>query len=433
MNKKKIFQIIKEYSYFIWLIFLIFSTIFTTYFYDLNKKNQIKYLNKSLNNTYLLNSLKKITSELRPRYVSLEYIIKDGDTYESIIKKIDIPDKEKKLFLKSISKNKNIKILRPNQKIIFKIDKMNVPIILNFTIEINKKKNIFFERSLNEKKFVYKIIEKNLKKTLAYKEGAIKNSLYNAALKIGIKANIIIEFARLYGFQVDFQRDIWKNDSFQIIYEEFKNEEGKIIETGDIIYANLNIQNTDIQLYKFEYENNKIDYFDENGKSMKKTLMKTPINGARLSSPFGKRKHPILGFTKLHAGTDFAAPKGTPIMASGNGIILKAKWCGGGGNCVKIKHNSKYQTVYAHMSKFGRGIKKGVRVKQGQTIGYVGSTGLSTGPHLHYEVIENGRKINSQKLKLPSGKILKGKLRKKFEVNKIKIDVLKSELISKIN
>ena len=207
----------------------------------------------------------------------------------------------------------------------------------------------------------------------------------------------------------------------------------EIVDTGEIIFANLNLQSEDYQLYKHEYEKDKIDYFDENGKSVKKTLMKTPINGARLSSSFGKRKHPILGYTKMHTGTDFAAPQGTPIMASGDGKITKAGWCGGGGNCVKIKHNSTYQTVYAHMSKFGSGIKKGVRVKQGQIIGYVGSTGLSTGPHLHYEVIENGRKINSQKLKLPSGKILKGKERKKFEVNKIKIDVLKSNLIAKIN
>ena len=161
--------------------------------------------------------------------------------------------------------------------------------------------------------------------------------------------------------------------------------------------------------------------------------MKTPINGARLSSSFGKRKHPILGYTKMHTGTDFAAPKGTPIMASGDGKVLKAGWCGGGGNCIKIKHNSTYQTVYAHLSKFGRGVKKGVRVKQGQIIGYVGSTGLSTGPHLHYEVIENGKKINSQKLKLPSGKVLKGETRKKFELSKIKIDVLKSNLIAKFN
>ena len=236
----------------------------------------------------------------------------------------------------------------------------------------------------------------------------------------------------MYGFQVDFQRDIWKNDSFQIIYEEFLNDNGDIIDTGNIIFANLNLQNEDLKLYRYEYKKNKIDYFDENGKSMRKTLMKTPINGARLSSSFGKRKHPILGFTKMHTGTDFAAPIGTPILASGDGMVVRAQWCGGGGNCVKIKHNTVYQTVYAHMSKFGRGIKKGVKVKQGQIIGYVGSTGLSTGPHLHYEVIENGRKINSQKLKLPSGKILKGNERKNFEVNKIKIDVLKSELISKL-
>ena len=159
--------------------------------------------------------------------------------------------------------------------------------------------------------------------------------------------------------------------------------------------------------------------------------MKTPINGARLSSPYGMRKHPIDGFNKMHRGTDFAAPTGTPIMASGDGVIIKASWCGGGGNCVKIKHNSSYSTVYAHMSKFSILAKIGNRVKQGQIIGYVGSTGKSTGPHLHYEVIFNGKRINSQALKLPSGKILKGKLREDFEIKKIKTEVLKSELILK--
>ncbi len=161
--------------------------------------------------------------------------------------------------------------------------------------------------------------------------------------------------------------------------------------------------------------------------------MKTPINGARLSSSYGMRKHPILGYNKMHQGTDFAAPMGTPIMASGSGSILKAGWCGGGGNCVKIKHNNTYSTVYAHMSKFAKGIKKGIRVSQGQIIGYVGSTGMSTGPHLHYEVIKNGKKINSQTLKLPSGKKLDGKLREDFELAKIKINVLKSELINQLN
>ena len=426
--KKKI----KSLTHFIWLILLISIASIVTYFHESNKKSQYNNLKKTLNNIYFQKTITKITSELEDRYEEFEYIIKEGDNYESIINKIEIPKIEKKLFLETIKQNKKIKILRPNQIINFKIDKKDNPKIEKFVIEINKKKEINYTRDNKKNIFYSKIIEKNLTKIISYKESKITNSLYQTALNLKIKANIIIEFARLYGFQVDFQRDIWKNDSFQIIYEEFLNKDGKVIETGNIIFANLNLQNQDLKLYRHEYEKNKIDYFDENGKSMRKTLMKTPINGARLSSSFGKRKHPILGFTKMHTGTDFAAPTGTPILASGDGLITRAQWCGGGGNCVKIKHNRVYQTVYAHMSKFGRGIKKGARVKQGQIIGYVGSTGLSTGPHLHYEVIENGRKINSQKLKLPSGKILKGNQRKVFEVNKIKIDVLKSDLISKM-
>ena len=424
---------IKVYAYFIWLILLISISVLVINYYNQNKKNQVEYLIKSLDNIYLHKSLKNITSKLKPRYIKINYISKAGDTYESIINNLKINKIEKKLFLKSIAKHKSLKILRTGKKFFFKIDQMDKPKILEFKIETGKKNEMYFSRILDKEIFSSKLIEKNFSKEITYKEAVITNSLYNSAINLGIKPNVIIEFARLYGFQVDFQRDIWKNDSFQIIYEEFKNEKGNVVDTGDIIYANLNLQNTNLQLYKFEYEKNKIDYFDENGKSVRKTLMKTPINGARLSSSFGKRKHPILGYNKLHTGTDFASPKGTPIMASGDGIISRAKWCGGGGNCIKIKHNSVYQTVYAHLSKFGRGIKRGVRVKQGQIIGYVGSTGMSTGPHLHYEVIENGRKINSQKLKLPSGRILKGKDRNLFEVNKIKIDVLKSELISKIN
>ena len=429
---KKINRKIKPFSHFIWLILLILIVSFATYFFDNNKKKQSEIFKKTLDNIYLQKTFTKITSGLESRFITIDYKVKQGDTYENIINGISISKAEKKLFLKTVTKNNNLKILKLNQNLYFKIDKRNAPKILEFKIEVSKKKEILFTRSSDEKIFISKIIEKNLDRIISYKEGKITTSLYNAAINLNIKPGVIVDFARLYGFQVDFQRDIWKNDSFQIIYEEFKNVEGKVIETGDIIYANLNLQDNDIQLYKFEYEKNKIDYFDENGKSMRKTLMKTPINGARLSSSYGKRKHPILGFTKMHTGTDFAAPTGTPIMASGDGLIVRAKWCGGGGNCVKIKHNSVYQTVYAHLSKFGRGIKKGVRVKQSQIIGYVGSTGLSTGPHLHYEVIENGKKINSQKLKLPSGKILKGEQRKLFEVNKIKIDVLKSELISKI-
>ena len=429
---RKIKKKAKSLSNFIWLVMLIIITSFVTYFYENNKKTQHQNLIKTLNNIYFQKVFAKITSELEDRYLEVKYTVKEGDSFENIINTIEISKQEKKILLETIIKNKKIKILRPNQKIYFKIDKKNKPNISEFRIELSKKEEIYFVRDFQNNSFKSKILKKDLNKVMAYKESKITNSLYQTALKLQIKPSIIIEFARLYGFQVDFQRDIWKNDSFQIIYEEYINEDGEIIETGNIIFANLNLKSEDLKLYRHEYEKNKIDYFDENGKSMRKTLMKTPINGARLSSSFGKRKHPILGFTKMHTGTDFAAPTGTPILASGDGLVVRAQWCGGGGNCVKIKHNRVYQTVYAHMSKFGRGIKKGARVKQGQIIGYVGSTGLSTGPHLHYEVIENGRKINSQKLKLPSGKILKGEQRKIFEVNKIKIDVLKSNLISKM-
>ena len=253
-------------------------------------------------------------------------------------------------------------------------------------------------------------------------------SLYSSAVKSKIPPGIIVEFAQIYGFQVDFQRDIRKNDIYQIVYESFHDEEDKLFETGKIIFTNLVLTSQENPLYLFIDKKNE-GHYDPNGKSVKKALMKTPINGARLSSGYGMRKHPILGFNKMHKGTDFAAPKGTPIMASGDGKIIRSRWCGGGGNCIKIKHNSTYSTVYAHLSKFASGIKEGVRVKQGRIIGYVGSTGMSTGPHLHYEVIKNGKRINSQKLKLPSGKILSGKDRKLFEIQKIKIDVLKSELI----
>ncbi len=268
----------------------------------------------------------------------------------------------------------------------------------------------------------------NLKKEQVVLKGKIDNNLYSAAMDAGIEPNVIVEFARIYGFEIDFQRDIRKGDEFEIFYEKFLDNNDKVRDTGKIIYASMKVNRRDINLYNFNSKNNEEGYYDINGKSIVKSLMKTPINGARLSSSYGMRKHPILGFSKMHTGTDFAAPMGTPIMASGSGTVTRARWCGGGGNCVKIRHNSTYETVYAHMSKFARGVKEGRKVKQGQIIGYVGSTGMSTGPHLHYEVIVNKKKVNSQNLKLPSGKILKGEERKDFEIKRIKIDLQLSEL-----
>jgi len=321
--------------------------------------------------------------------------------------------------------------MNTKQVIHFSLDQ-TVNKIKEFTFQISNTEKIYLTRNIEENRFNQKIISIKLEKKIIYKENIILQSLYKSAVDQNIPANTIIEFARIYGFQVDFQRDIRKRDKFQIMYEVFLNEKKEIIESGEILFANLKLSGQDNTLYYFNNEGSD-GHYDKNGKSVQKALMKTPINGARLSSSFGMRKHPIDGFNKMHRGTDFAAPKGTPIMASGNGIIKKAGWCGGGGNCIRIRHNSTYETIYAHMSKFARGIKTGIRIKQGQTIGYVGSTGKSTGPHLHYEVIINGKKVNSQKLKLPSGKILKGKEREIFETTKIMLNVLKSEKIIGLN
>ena len=348
------FNLIKDYSIFFWLILVAVIGVVLSATYSKNIEEQNLQIKGTLDNIYLKKTIKEITKNLEPRYTVINYISKTGDTYESILNQLDVKESEKKEILNTISKEKSLKILGINKKFSFKFDNLPNKKVKEFTIETDIKNEILFFRSKKKQnEFTTKKIKKNFRKKLVYKETVITNSLYNSAINLGIKANIIIEFARLYGFQVDFQRDIWKDDSFQIIYEEFVNEKDKIVDTGEIIFANLNLQNSDLQLYKYEYEKNKIDYFDENGKSIRKTLMKTPINGARLSSSYGKRKHPILGYTKMHTGTDFAAPTGTPIMASGDGKVTKAGWCGGGGNCVKIKHNSVYQTVYAHMSKFG--------------------------------------------------------------------------------
>ena len=429
MIKIKLDKLILNHIHILALILLILISIFSTNYYSSYKKNQIAALENIIENIYLKKTTDLFINSLKPRFETINYIIETGDTFEKILNEINVPKNEKIKILKKISKFKFVKKLHKNQKISFKVDRKNPIKILGFSVQTSKTKTINFYRNTAIDDFEYKEIEKNLKQIIVFKEAEITSSLYSSAIDIGIQPNVIIDFARIYGFQVDFQRDIWKDDSFQLVYETFLDGNGKILETGNIIYANLILQGRENPLYIFKNKKD-YDHFDQFGKSIRKSLMKTPINGARLSSSFGIRKHPILGFNKMHKGTDFAAPMGTPIMASGEGKIVRARWCGGGGNCVKIKHNSTYSTVYAHMSKFGRNIKEGVRIKQGQIIGYVGSTGMSTGPHLHYEVIENGRKINSQKLKLPSGKILKGKERELFEIEKIKINVLKSELIA---
>jgi len=371
--------------------------------------------------------------QIKSPFKNISYVINKGDTIQKILKKHKIENNEIQTVIKQYEKfgkpdqllvgNKIDIVVKKKQEEVNSIIKFFVPLSKSIAIEITKNE----ENKITSKKIITKLYKN---KVLA--ENVIKNNLYSAAIDSKINPDTIIEFARIFGFEIDFQRDIRKNDYFRIVYEKYLDENGDFIKSGSILYAQMSVNGKEISLYKFG-DDKEFGYFDINAKSVEKALMKTPINGARLSSPFGKRKHPILGYNKLHTGTDFAAPSGTPIMASGSGTIIRAKWCGGGGNCIKIKHNSTYDTIYAHMKNFAKGMKVGKKVRQGQVIGYVGSTGMSTGPHLHYEVHINGKKVNSQKLKLPSGKTLKSEERKQFEVHRIKTDVLVAELLAKKN
>jgi murein DD-endopeptidase MepM/ murein hydrolase activator NlpD len=414
--------------------FLISITLF--FLITINFKSDEKIVKKSeqiINSTNAkdLKTFKEfLLRQIRSPFITKNYVINKGDTIQKILKKFKVENGEIQTVInqyKKFGNPNNLSVGNTIDVVVAKNTSNDNSSIIKFSIPISKSTTITITKNDENKIISQKIITKLYKKkTIA--ENIITNNLYSSAMEAEINPDTIIEFARIFGFEVDFQRDIRKNDYFKILYEKYFDENGQYIKSGSILYAHMSVNGREISLYKFGDDKN-YGYFDINGKSVEKALMKTPINGARLSSSFGMRKHPILGFTKLHAGTDFAAPMGTPIMASGSGTVIRAKWCGGGGNCIKIKHNSTYETVYAHMKSFAKGMKVGKKVRQGQIIGYVGSTGMSTGPHLHYEVIVNGKKVNSQKLKLPSGKVLKQAERTKFEIHRIKTDVLISELL----
>ena len=375
-----------------------------------------------------------LLNQIKSPFTNLNYEIKRGDTIQKILKKFEVQNNEIQNIINQYKKYGNPNQLLAGNEIDIIIEKSlstNKNTIVKFSVPITKSTTIAITKDEDNKITSNKIITKLYKKKIL-SENIIKKNLYSSAMEANINPDTIIEFARIFGFEIDFQRDIRKNDYFKIVYEKYFDENGEFIKSGSILYTHMNVNGREITLYKFGNDKS-YGYFNINGKSVEKALMKTPINGARLSSSFGMRKHPISGFNKMHQGTDFAAPMGTPIMASGSGTITRAKWCGGGGNCIKIKHNSTYETIYAHMKSFSKGMKVGKKVRQGQIIGYVGSTGISTGPHLHYEVIINRKKVNSQKLKLPSGKVLKDEERKQFEIHRIKTDVLVAELIAKNN
>ena len=427
----KINYVLKSFirkKYLIYSFFLLL--FFTIYVLIINQFKSYSKIKENNFNTFLksneFNNIKNyIFENINSPYKEYSYSVQKNDTIDKVLRKFAVDNNDIKNITAQIAKKKLSNIFVNTEiKIVTKKENDNNKIV-SFFYPVDEITSVEVKRNKDEF-----IVNKNILKLDRQEvvlSNIIKNNLYSSALEVGIEPNIIVEFANIFGFEVDFQRDIRSDDKFEVYYERFVDENGVVKNTGKIIYASMFVNNKEFALYNFKFKNES-GYYDVDGRSVIKTLMKTPINGARLSSSFGLRKHPILGFNKLHQGTDFAAKTGTPIMASGSGVVAMAQKYKGYGNYVRIRHNSTYQTAYAHMSKYGRGIRKGVRVNQGQIIGYVGSTGLSTGPHLHYEVIANGKRINSQRMKLPTGKTLNNKARNKFEFERIKIDVRLSNL-----
>jgi murein DD-endopeptidase MepM/ murein hydrolase activator NlpD len=399
------------------IIFIFISKYFDQYSENGESKDQELENNLITVKDFLFNQFNSGATKV-------ELKVRNGDSIQRILYDQKISPTEVNNVLNALRREYNVGTLRNDQKVylIVKREK-NGNFVSRLTVNID---NITSVHVFLNKDNVYetKRVTKILTKKNHLVETTIDRGIYRTAKQSGIENSIVAQFARLYGFEVDFQRDLKKNDKIKIFYERYLDDDGVSQRTGNIIYSEITNVERNIVLYRYEYPNGSIAYFTPEGKSIEKSLMRTPINGAKLSSRYGFRIHPILGYNQMHQGTDFAAPIGTPVMASGAGTVEYSGWKGGYGKFISIRHSPVYQTNYAHLQDYAKGMRRGTKVQQGQVIGYLGSTGSSTGPHLHYEVVVNGRKENSQTLKLPSAAPLEGNNKNFFEIQKRNIDNL---------
>jgi murein DD-endopeptidase MepM/ murein hydrolase activator NlpD len=308
-------------------------------------------------------------------------------------------------------------------------DGQSPPQLVALHLQASPERDIRVARRPAEDSFDAIAVERPLTLKVNGRLGTIDSSLFVAGREADVPVPVMIDLIRAFSFDVDFQREIRPGDGFELIYESYYNRAGALAKTGDIIYAALVLSGELVELYRFTPKSGRTDYFDASGQSVRKTLMRTPIDGARISSGYGRRRHPVLGYNRMHRGTDFAAPRGTPVYAAGDGVIELAGRKGAYGKYIRIRHNSTYKTAYAHLSGYAKKTRRGRRVKQGEVIGYVGSTGRSTGPHLHYEVMVNGRQVNPLKIRLPSGEKLKGEDLTAFAAARHEIDRLRLEVL----
>lgn len=295
--------------------------------------------------------------------------------------------------------------------------------LLSVTLPLNAEREVAAVRA-EDGSFVPDEINRPLHRELVRAEGEINDTLFLATARAGVPLQIVMDAIRIFSWEIDFQRDIQTGDRFQFLFERFFSESGEAVKDGNVVFASLILSGKELSLYRHTLEDGSVEYFDPSGQGARRTLLRTPVDGARLSSGFGRRKHPILGYTRIHRGIDFAAPRGTPIVAAGDGVVEYAGRNGAYGRYIRIRHNGTYKTAYGHMHRIAKGVRPGVRVKQGQVIGYVGSTGRSTGPHLHYEVMTGGKQINPMKLRLPTGEVLAGHALDRFMERRSEIDSL---------
>ncbi|MDB5490799.1 MAG: metalloendopeptidase-like rane protein [Micavibrio sp.] len=350
-----------------------------------------------------------------------------GDTLTGVLNRAGLSSDEAYQVVEAVRKHVDPRALKPGQTLNIKFDHPKASGARNpafqfasLNMAVDPLRTVSVARSAEEEDYRVDMHEKSMQKHLYAQEATVENSLFGSAAKAGIPVAIISEAIRIYSWNTDFQRDIHEGDKIQVMYEQYETEDGVKVKTGNLIYAKLVMGDTEVPIYRYEQKDGNVDYFQPNGRSIKKTLMKTPIDGARISSGFGFRQHPILGYNKMHKGVDFAAATGTPIYAAGDGTVVKAGKATGYGNFVKIRHNNQLSTAYGHMSRIATA--SGARVHQGQIIGYVGMTGAATGPHLHYEVLVNNAQVNPRGVNLPTGQALEGNQLKLFKAYAVGID-----------
>lgn len=345
-----------------------------------------------------------------------EITVGKGDTIAGVLQNAGLDGAEAYQAVKALSEYFNPRRVKAGQTIDveFKANDEGNKNFQKLALRLSPIKEVIVSKT-EDNGYQAELHEKELTKQTYVGVAEIQTSLYGSAAKANIPSSVIANMIRVYSWDVDFQRDIRRGDKVEVMYEVYETEDGEFAKYGDILYANLGLSGSEKPIYRFEMADGRVDYFEPNGHSIRKTLMKTPVDGARISSGFGMRHHPVLGYNKMHKGMDFAAPTGTPIYAAGDGVIDYYGRRGGYGNYIRIRHNGTLKTAYAHMHKYAKGMGKGVRVKQGQVIGYVGTTGRSTGPHLHYEVLVNNAQVNPNSVDLPTGETLAGADLKKFK------------------